>query len=80
MAKREETDEVVAERAVTMLRDLLEAFPALDPASRYYDDPVNGADAVQWLSEHACDMRSIIDLWGSRELIPEKRKRTRKRD
>ncbi len=77
MAKRKKTDKAVAERAVNTLRDLLEDFPALDPVSRYYDDPVSGADVVQWLSEHACDMRSIIDLWDSRELIPEKRTRKR---
>ncbi len=53
--------------AIIMLQNLLQAFPALDPESKFYDQPVNGADAVQWLSENAFKMRNIINEWKVRK-------------
>lgn len=49
-------------RALDLVRSLLEAFPPLDPASEFYDDDVNGADLVEWISEHwAADARALLD-------------------
>lgn len=51
----------MSQEAVEILRDLFETFPQLDPESEYYDDPIKGAELVQWLSENAHDIRKILD-------------------
>lgn len=48
-----EKRKLIEGRAVILLKNLLETFPALDPESKFYDQPVSGVDAVQWLSENA---------------------------
>ncbi len=62
-----EKRKLIEGRAVILLKNLLETFPALDPESKFYDQPVSGVDAVQWLSENALKMRKIINEWKVRK-------------
>ena len=58
--KPEHKSKVKRFNAMVWWRELFKAFPPLDPASEFYDEPVDGAEVIQWISEHAKDIRSTI--------------------
>lgn len=47
--------------AVILLRDILEKFPQADPASQFYNDEINGCDAVNFISELVPEIRALLD-------------------
>lgn len=44
-----------------LLQHLVESFPQADPASDFYNDPIDGSDAVDFLSEYIPEVRNYID-------------------
>lgn len=44
-----------------LLQHLIESFPQADPASGYYNEPINGCDAVDSRSEFIPEVRNCID-------------------
>jgi hypothetical protein len=44
-----------------LLQDLVEAFPQADPSSEFYNDPIDGSEAVDFLSEFIPRAREAID-------------------
>jgi len=47
--------------AILLLRDILEQFPQADPASQFYDEEINGCDAVNFISELVPEIRALLD-------------------
>jgi len=47
--------------AVNLLRDILEKFPQADPESQFYNDEINGCDAVNFISELVPEIRALLD-------------------
>ena len=47
--------------AMTLLRDILERFPQTDPESEFYNDDINGCDAVNFISELVPEIRRLLD-------------------
>lgn len=45
----------------TLLRDILERFPQADPASGFYDEPIDGCEAVNFLSGIVPKIRMLFD-------------------
>lgn len=54
-------------QATTLLRDILERFPQADPLSEFYDEEINGCDAVDYLSELIPEIRTLLDAPPSSE-------------
>lgn len=48
-------------QATIMLRDILERFPQADPASEFYNEDINGCEAVDFLSEIVPEIRTLLD-------------------
>ena len=46
---------------LALLRDILERFPQADPASEFYDEEINGGEAVEYLSELVPEIRTLLD-------------------
>ena len=46
---------------LALLRDILERFPQADPASEFYDEEINGGEAVEYLSELVPEIRALLD-------------------
>lgn len=46
---------------LTLLRDILERFPEADPESEFYDEEINGGEAVEYLSELIPEIRALLD-------------------
>lgn len=44
-----------------LLQHLIDSFPQADPVSEFYNDPINGCDAVDFLSEFIPEVRNYID-------------------
>jgi hypothetical protein len=44
-----------------LLQHLVESFPQADPVSEFYNDPIDGCDAVDFLSEFIPEVRNCID-------------------
>jgi len=57
------TDDPPADSATSLqlLQHLVESFPQADPASEFYNDPINGCDAVDFLSEFIPQVKNCID-------------------
>ncbi len=47
--------------AMTLLRDILERFPQADPESEFYNDGINGCEAVNFISELVPEIRALLD-------------------
>ena len=47
--------------AILLLRDILEQFPQADPESQFYNDEINGCDAVNFISEVIPEIRTLLD-------------------
>ncbi|MEI6208442.1 MAG: hypothetical protein WCP20_16820 [Desulfuromonadales bacterium] len=47
--------------AIHLLRDILEQFPQADPKSQFYNDEINGCDAVNFISELVPEIRTLLD-------------------
>ncbi len=47
--------------AMTLLRDILERFPQADPKSEFYNDDINGCDAVNFIGELVPEIRRLLD-------------------
>jgi hypothetical protein len=47
--------------AIILLRDILEQFPQADPESQFYNDEINGCDAVNFISELVPEIRALLD-------------------
>ena len=48
-------------QAEIMLRDILERFPQADPESEFFDEEINGCDAVNFISELVPEIRALLD-------------------
>lgn len=46
---------------LTLLRDILERFPQADPASEFYNEEINGCEAVNYISELVPELRTMLD-------------------
>jgi len=58
------TEDSPAESATSahlLLHHLIESFPQADPASGYYNESINGCEAVDFLSEFIPEVRTCID-------------------
>jgi hypothetical protein len=47
--------------AIILLRDILEQFQQADPESQFYNDEINGCDAVNFISELVSEIRALLD-------------------
>jgi hypothetical protein len=47
--------------AMTLLRDILERFPQADPEREFYNDDINGCEAVNFISELVPEIRVLLD-------------------
>jgi len=47
--------------AILLLRDILEQFPQADPESEFYNEDINGCEAVDFLSELVPEIRLLLD-------------------
>ena len=47
--------------SIKLLQHLVESFPQADPASDFYNDPIDGSEAVDFLSEFIPQARTDID-------------------
>ena len=47
--------------AMILLRDILERFPQADPESEFYNEEINGCDAVNYISELVPEIRTLLD-------------------
>ncbi len=50
-----------------LLLHLIETFPQADPASEFYNEEINGCEAVNFLSEFIPDVRDYLDNNENRE-------------
>ncbi|MRR55687.1 MAG: hypothetical protein EG822_14485 [Deltaproteobacteria bacterium] len=58
------TEDPPAEAAIStqlLLKHLIESFPQADPASGYYNEPISGCEAVDFLSGFIPEVRKCID-------------------
>ena len=46
--------------AMTLLRDILERFPQADTKSEFYNDDINGCEAVNFISEFVPEIRALL--------------------
>jgi hypothetical protein len=53
--------------AIQLLQEIIEAFPQADPASEFYNEEINGCEAVNFLSEFIPEVRKYLDDSQSRE-------------
>ena len=44
-----------------LLLEIIEAFPQADPASEFYDEEINGCEAVNFLSQYIPQIREYLD-------------------
>lgn len=44
-----------------LLLELLEAFPQADPESEFFDEPIDGCEAVNFIAEFIPRLRTYID-------------------
>jgi len=44
-----------------LLLEIIEAFPQADPASEFYDEEINGCEAVNFLSRFIPQIREYLD-------------------
>lgn len=44
-----------------LLLEIIEAFPQADPASEFYNEEINGCDAVNFLSQFIPQVREYLD-------------------
>src|ERR1700680_2971911 len=44
-----------------LLLEIIEAFPQADPASEFYNDEINGCEAVNFLSQFIPQIREYFD-------------------
>lgn len=44
-----------------LLLQIIEAFPQADPASEFYDEDINGCEAVNFLSQLIPQIRKYLD-------------------
>jgi hypothetical protein len=56
--------------AMTLLRDILERFPQADPESEFYNDDINGCEAVNFISELVPEIERYLMPANHRLLIP----------
>jgi len=56
--------------SMRLLQAIIEAFPQVDPASEYYNEEINGCEAVNFLSGYIPEVRRYIDDSESRENKP----------
>ncbi len=47
--------------AMILLRDILERFPQADPESEFYNEEIDGCDAVNYLSKIIPEIRTLLD-------------------
>ena len=48
-------------QATIMLRYILESFPQADPESEFFDEEIDGCEAVNFISELIPEIRSLIE-------------------
>ena len=53
--------------ARNLLLEIIETFPQADPASEFYNEEINGCEAVNFLSEFIPDVREYLDSNEARE-------------
>ena len=56
--------------SMRLLQAIIEAFPQADPASEFYNEEINGCEAVNFLSGFIPEVRKFIDDSESRENEP----------
>lgn len=48
-------------QATIMLRDILERFPQADPESEFYNEDINGCEAVDYICELVPEIRTLLE-------------------